>query len=610
MKPDGKTNAQRDKRLSLDEAVTVPLLKSVWRKSLRKQLRVIRLPDADLAKDPLERLPFEWELDSRLEPFRQDVIAGRYRASAPEVIRAAKGSGLTRPLAFLGLFDQLLYKVIVSRAQATLLRNSPPWTRLGRFNPTAEDNPPGESGWFRNFILRQGQIWRITQNHRWVVETDVANFFPYVHLPSVSAHLHADSNLSADAVRLVEHMLSQFSPLTEYRNTPTVGLPQEAFECSRVIAHTYLRVVDDEFAAEGEADRYSRYMDDIVVGAKTYEQALQHVRRVQMSLERVGLYPNTAKTRIVRRDDFTWEYMKDENDYLGELDNRLVEEKGVDLEEFRNRLKAFLRLRPRPPRAWTRVLRRYYTLSRRLESDVLLRHAHEHIVSFPDSARWILEYLGIFRLTARRFDNLLGALGRLAGVYEDVDLLAHEYLCTAPQTRSPALHQRLADWALSLYMDYVKTRPRLAAAACVTVGKFGGTAQFDALDASLDGALRADNPAGRQAAVLLFGADRLTIDQFPALAPSSGPQTLSDLAFLSAIGQGEAKAIGMALNVMRPSPRRDPDRNVIRPRMMFLAPAIARGDPGRRRQIDYYRDLMLRNKARLRDVAAEDWLAR
>jgi hypothetical protein len=52
-----------------------------------------------------------------------------------------------------------------------------------------------------------------------------------------------------------------------------------------------LKAVDDEFAVEGGNERYSRYMDDIVIGANSTEEALQQVARVQSALERVGLYP-------------------------------------------------------------------------------------------------------------------------------------------------------------------------------------------------------------------------------------------------------------------------------------------------------------------------------
>jgi hypothetical protein len=596
-------------RLSLEAAITVPLLKAIWRKAIRKPLRAMRLPDVYLGKDPLEHLDFEWEMDARLPALRDELLAGRYRARAPEVVRGAKGSGLTRPLAFLDLNDQIVYKLIIAAAESSLLANSPPWTRLGRFAARDEEQAAPESGWFRSFILRQGQIWRITMNHEWVVETDVANFFPYVHLPSVLAHLHTDSNLSPEVIRVLEHMLVQFSPMPEYRHSPTVGLPQEIFDCSRVIAHTYLRVVDDEFRVEGEADRYSRFMDDIVVGAQTYEEALQQVRRVQTSLERVGLYPNTAKTRIVRRQDFAKDYMKLENDFLGEVEES-IRDGSPNRPVFRTRLRKHLGAATKPPRAWSRVLRRYYTISRRLGDDYLLERAHSHLVEFPESARWIFEYLTTFRLTPGRFDRLLLALDRLGGVYEDVDLLAHEYACLCPQARSDNLYSRIADWGTRVFEDTLESNPRLAGVACMTLGKFGGDKHHDVVDRNLEHALRGDAVVGRQALVLLMAIGRVGLEDLPALAPRMGPRTLSQASFLRAIMLGETRAVNMALFAMKPSKRKDPERFVVRPRLLFLAPLIRRAGTGSSQQLDYYAALLAKNEARFRDRAAELWLTR
>ena len=83
-------------------------------------------------------------------------------------------------------------------------------------------------------------------------------------------------------------------------------------------------------------------MADIVIGAQSEDEALQQIRRVQVALERVGLYPNTAKTRVLPRDLFVGAYLKDENDYLGEVDGRLDKGLAVDVTTFHQRLRRHL----------------------------------------------------------------------------------------------------------------------------------------------------------------------------------------------------------------------------------------------------------------------------
>ena len=110
----------------------------------------------------------------------------------------------------------------------------------------------------------------------------------------------------------------------------------------------------------------------------------------------------------------------------------------------------------------------------------------------PDSARGIFDYLSAFRLTTRRFETLLEALERFGTVYEDVEILAHEYVSVAPCLCSPALTDKIADWALEIVKREATSRPRVAASACMTLGKFGSPGHIAEL-ARLFGTWKQDN---------------------------------------------------------------------------------------------------------------------
>ena len=152
---------------------------------------------------------------------------------------------------------------------------------------------------------------------------------------------------------------------------------------------------------EGTAKRYSRWVDDVVIGGSSRQEALQQVPRAQGSLEELGLYPNAAKTRILAASTFADDYMKDENDYLGIVQEELAASIPVFRPQFRERLERHVKS-PRRPKAWGRVLRRYSTVSRRLEDQYLLRWWPRHLEESPDSARNILDYLATFQLTEAR----------------------------------------------------------------------------------------------------------------------------------------------------------------------------------------------------------------
>jgi hypothetical protein len=302
--------------------------------------------------------------------------------------------------------------------------------------------------------------------------------------------------------------------------------------------------------------------------------------------------------------------MKEENDYLGDVDEALMKKAPVNRLEFRVRLRSHLALDPRPPRSWIRVLRRYYTASRRLEDDTLLSVAFDHLESIPDTARHILDYLSVFRLTTSRFQRLTETARRLTGVYEDVDILIHEYLATAPNVGTGSLRDEIGDWAMDEVRRNLLGNPRVASGAVITLGKFGRDQHIDGLEKVFDIAMSADTPARQQALVVLLGARRLSFGDLRALPPAAGSQSLSHLSFLGALYDGEPKAIQMCMKLLKPILRNEPRRYTARARLLFLAPVLREIAPGEGPKIVEYRDTLRTNPPRLRDVAAQDWLSR
>ena len=585
------------------------LMRKIWQKRIRKSLRTSRFQDFELAHDPLEHLAFDWDLDATLATLCAELRDGHYRAGAPEIVRSAKGSGLTRPLAFIAARDLIVYKTVIATAENALLAAIAPWARFGRADDGDAGESFGESGWFRSWLRRQGQLWTITENHAWLVETDVANFFPYVALPSVLNHVLANSNLGEDAARILEHLLKQFAPMDHYRQSPVVGLPQDNFDCSRILGHTYLKPVDDAFRSEGEANQYSRWMDDIVVGAETKEAALGIVARLQGSLERLGLYPNTAKTRIVRASDFLLDYMKDENDFLGEVDDRWRAKTPEDMTAFKTRLRRHLGRKAPRPKAWARVLRRYYTACRHLESDALVSHAFEHIYESPDSARTIFEYLSTYPLTATRVDALIELLKRLRGVYPDIEILAQEYLCVAPNSKSETLAEAISNWAIEVMEREWSSNPRLAAAACLTVGKFGNDLHIGKVQTGMGTPRLPDTVFRQQALIVLAARGRVSSSELGNLSPHSSLISSQHVRFLRALFDGEAKAVNMTLSLLEPVKRTGPTRLVIRPRVLLLGSIIGKSAPDKVSTVrPKWAKLLKTQRRSMRDFTAERML--
>jgi hypothetical protein len=596
-------------RLNIADLADIPLLKAVWKKRIRGRLKTTRFRDMELARDPLEYLGLERVLDSALSDLAQQLRDASYRPRAPEWIRTAKRVGLTRPLAFLSPRDQLVYKTLVALAENDLLQGSPAWTRLGRADPANEDDDAStlaESGWFRSWLRREGQLWVIDENHDWLVESDVSNFFPSVQVQDVCSFVQDNSRLGVGLIRLLEYMLQTFSPMAAYRPSRVGGLPQEGFDVSRVLAHLYLRPLDEQFDWEGQNQRYTRWVDDVVVGADSWDEALRIVQRIQQTLEAIGLYANSSKTRVIPSDAFRREYLKAENDWLGEFEDS-IDSGTPDVGEFRRRLRRHHDRKDRP-RGWTRVLRRYYTYSKRLRDTYLLEKWPSHIDESPDSARSIFDYLSTYRLTESRFGRLVVVLDRFGTVYEDIEILAHEYVSVAPSVDSVRINAQIADWALAIVEREADSRPRIAAAACVTLGKFGVDSHVDRLAALFPGWKR-DTVLRTQATIILLGKGRIDIPTVTRLLGRSQLETIETLEFLIALASGEKQAIGMTFSALEPVQKQNPDRYIAKPRLLFLAPLLKAVAPRQWAAIaPRWQSALASNPPAIRDHVVERWL--
>jgi hypothetical protein len=561
-----------------------------------------------LVYDALEWLPFQLNIDNHLDHLADEVRNGTYVAARPEIVRSAKTLGLTRPLAFLAIRDALLYKNIVALAENDLLGEMQPFTRFGRADERGGDQRfDPDSGWFRAWLKRNAQLWTITQNHEWIVETDISNFFPSIHLDSVLDHLIAHSRIGVDVVRLLSHMLRQFAPVPEYRVSPLIGLPQEPFDSSRVIAHSFLGAVDEAFLAQGANHQFSRYMDDIAIGASSYAEGMEFVSRAQRTLEKLGLYPNAAKTRVIPSSQFIDDYMKDENDYIGEIEQALEGGGSADLHEIEGRVVAHLDL-ARRPRGWERVLRRYATLCRRVRSPVLLERGIDLIPELPGSTRSILDYTATFPVGTETIKRLREHVTALASIYEDVRALSFEFLAVAPLTGDRSAENQAVSWATEVFEDTRVTAPRLAAIASILIAKFGHAGELDSLAQALDSGRGDPDPVRRQLLVLSLASHRLESNQIARFGiESTGMAEAAE--FLTELTRPERRFVESSLGMCKPRERKDPRIWMIPPRGLFLGVIAAGADPARgRNKIAGFMNLLYQNEEPLRDRAGMRWL--
>lgn len=598
---------------TVESLASGPLLESTWKQTIRKALRQSRLSSLWLAADAVQYAAYEWGLNPFLARLKDELRDGTYSPDSADIIRGAKGKGLSRPLAFLTPRDALVFHAIVVRARPDLVQDLRAWT--GAFQTDKAIDLPQHTepatkrtskqhvrrqkarrpaaisadygSFFQMWLQKQGVVYSIVERAPYVVESDVANYFSSIDLRIVQEYL-LRTGLHRDVVRLLIYLIRNVLRHPQYADSPGLGLPQELLDSSRYIAHGLLVEVDRAFDELGAKGLYGRFMDDFVVGARTMHEGERTIARIQANLEPLGLYPNPAKTQIFPVDEYKARIMADENAYLEGIEAALNEENvgglrrrwfadELRLNEFLQRAQTFRGLENRPAR-WEQVLRRYYRYMRELGISSWLEYALTDVEAFPTSARNVLEYVRSFPLEVALAENVMAECLAASELYGDIPLLLLETVATAPTEPSAVLASTIMDRARHLTQKMLSRGvvPRahedwILAYLGPLVAKFGTEAdQHEWIDS-----LRlSSHPV--QAAIRLHA---LPIQV--ALGTSSRKAFVSEMAglswssvltldFIRALEDGDSRARGVAIGLVNPEVRLLPNRFQLHSRAISL----------------------------------------
>jgi hypothetical protein len=618
-------------QIDLTQIADESLLKQVWKKEVRPALRSMTLNNFNLASDPLHYAGYEWGITTLVSALSKDLRLGRYSPERGEIVRMAKSKGLSRPLCFLATRDALVYRTITWLIRGQLISQAKPWVGVDhadKGNVTRSDEADSDSlDWFRYWLARQGHILNMVDDPgvHYFVESDISNFYPSIRLEAIREHLHSQTSLEKEAVRLCVQIIDGVMPRRDYSEVSLMGLPQEQIGSSREIAHSLLLHVDQEFDGEGEEGRYTRYMDDILIGVVTPRDGEQCIARLQRSLESIGLYPNAAKTTVTSVEDYLEDSMADVN---GEVDRLTAElekyTRGTplvttppgDIElEIVELAKVHRELETKPKR-WGRVARRIYTLLRKIGREDWWPYWVDDIEFDPGAASAILEYVRSWPANEPKILQLVKISRNYGELYPNMSILAAETLSSMPIANDPELwkftHEHSADEFMRL-VQLSKSAPeseRLAAAWLMPAWKYGESEQRHALLARFPSFLDGSSPVRVQALPLLV-AEGESLSDWVAAKPGLAWENALAAEYLRSLQEGEERAVGVAISLVSPQLRLAPQRFTVLPRAMPLA-YVLRNTPAwgkLQKALPKMMSDLRRNSSRLRDHRLEHMLA-
>jgi hypothetical protein len=480
--------------------------------------------------------------------------------------------------------------------------------------------------WFRFWLARQGHILEMLDDAgvEHIVESDIANFYPSIRLEAVREHLHSQTHLEKEVVRLCIQIIDGVMPRRDYSEVSLMGLPQEQIGSSRDIAHSLLLHVDKEFQEEGESHRYTRYMDDILIGVQSPHAGEVCISRLQLNLETLGLYPNGAKTTVTPKARYLSDAMVVTNALIDRLNNELDKlARGRPLEITPSpeliaeivQLSSDHRLLPDRPKRWGRVTRRIYTLQRKAAVDHWWPYWRDDIDEDPGAAATVLEYVRSWPLNKETASKLSTLSADYSGLYSNIALLAAEVVVSAPVPRDEALwdgiyrvcYRQLARLLSSVTLT--TEMERIAAAWLLSAWKFANASQRRNLVAQVPAAQGAMSPVRVQALPLLVAIDQ-SLSEWVAAKPGMAWEDALAAEYLRSLQEGEDRAVGVALSLLDPAPRLLPQRYTILPRAIPLIDIVGRASADKlSAAVPRILKKLESNPERLRDYRVEGALA-
>ncbi len=158
----------------------------------------------------------------------------------------------------------------------------------------------GQYELFRYRVLNSYKEFVNEEERPWLVRADIRSYFPSID-HSLLADLIEKRNWMQDtsASNLLFKCLAKWTP------DQAKGIPV-GYECSDYMGNLYLYDLDMKM----EHCRIHRYVDDIYIFVKSFEDAKEVIHRIDLSLDSLRLQRNTSKTEIFCLRDLPFQKLK------------------------------------------------------------------------------------------------------------------------------------------------------------------------------------------------------------------------------------------------------------------------------------------------------------
>lgn len=378
-------------------------LTSAWKSTVRPGLRRQAIGDLH------DYLDVHRRIGSLAAKLHAEVIAGTYRTREPQFITWEKGLGITRRVVIPSPEDAIVLQALIDSVEKPILAAAP---TSNAYYARSHAAPSIEAidhtfpyPWWELWPEFQRRIWQFGRSCKYVVMTDIANYFDAIPLQTLRNRIVALAHLREETVDFLFFMLEGMYWRPDYIPASGVGLPQIQFDAPRLLANAYLFEVDAHLHRRS-ATAFVRWMDDINVGVNSKSAGKRLLRDLDEMLATMGLRINSGKTQIMSGKEALESLWMAENRRLNWLDDFI--KAGKNPARARDYARArFLKIwRSSRHGSWKKIIRRYVSTFTNLGDPYLDSRTSEIISDLPPVRDKVFAYWRVLGYTPKRFTQL------------------------------------------------------------------------------------------------------------------------------------------------------------------------------------------------------------
>ncbi len=445
-------------------------------------------------RDIIDYRDYHFFIYQKVKRIRHEVLSIRYRSTYSVRARSQKSKGINRVLTYFHPNDLIIYNLLCQHVYRTSKKH---YFRNAYFSRslsakhadivTAEgdffDEPYG--GTFKAWKRYSGHRAKLGRKRRlrWAVITDIANFFETIHHETIRDSVSPNVK-NAEITNILLLILGDQILRPRYSAHLRLGIPQDSFDCSRVLANLVLLKIDKllDTASRGE---WVRWMDDISFAVPQQQDAHRVLRDLTEKLREDGLTLNSGKTMILESRDLKKHLLIVENALLDKLKDNIAI--GRIASSSRTLKSLWFRLKKdKSPAYWEKVVGRVYALAGELKDPFLISESLKLLITYPKLAKHIFTYFESIDYTHRMLELIEQYFRSGFDLYEEVRVRALESLIALrlpPKDRTRALSLAWRCFLNKTYQEQDYSR----AVALLVIGTYGGSATYRKLQLIFQG---------------------------------------------------------------------------------------------------------------------------